>query len=335
MVERVDRDREGRMSERVEILLQAARELRQTPELKDALDRLTAIALQLVQASQSSLRILDAEGQRLLVSARSGPSVHLSEFTPFRPGEGVIGWVVEQGRPALVEDARSDPRFVARPDQVDVPRSIIAAPLHGTRGCVGVLSMARLEPPPFDQGELDILSLLAEMAAPHLDVARLAVLSQTDDLTLLYNRRFLDDVLPREIDRARRYGHPLSVLMLDLDYFKEVNDRHGHECGDEVLRILGDRLRAFSRLADVALRWGGEEFVVLMPETNGTQAREVAERLRVGIGHQPYDTSHGDLVCTLSIGVASLDAGDDAVGLMRRADDALYRAKRQGRDRVA
>ncbi|MBW2261575.1 MAG: GGDEF domain-containing protein [Deltaproteobacteria bacterium] len=322
------------MSGHVQILLSTARELRKTPELKHALGKLTRSALELVHAAQSSLRILDAEGKRLLVCARTGPSVHLSEFTPFSPGEGVVGWVVEQGRPALVEDATSDPRFVPRPDQVDVPRSIIAAPLHGTRGCVGVLSMARLEPPAFCEDELDILSLLAEMAAPHLDVARLAVLSQTDDLTLLYNRRYLDDVLPREIDRAKRYGHPLSVLMLDLDNFKEVNDRHGHACGDEVLRILGDRLRAFSRLADVALRWGGEEFVVLMPETNGTQAREVAERLRMGIGHQPYATSKGDLVCTLSMGVACLDAGDDAVGLMRRVDDALYRAKRSGRDRV-
>ena len=323
------------MSGSVEVLLAAARELRQTPELKIALGKLTESALELVEASQASLRILDGEGKRLLVSARSGPSVHLSEKTPFRRGEGVIGWVVEQGQPALVEDAVADPRFQPRPDQVDVPRSIIAAPLHGTRGCVGVLSMARLDPPAFGGDDLDLLCLLAEMAAPHLDVARLAVLSQTDDLTLLYNRRFLDDVLPREIDRARRYGHALSVLVLDLDHFKQVNDRHGHATGDEVLRILGDRLRAFSRLADVALRWGGEEFVVLMPETNGAQAREVAERLRVGIGHPPFSTSAGDVICTLSVGVASLDAGDDAVGLMRRADDALYRAKRAGRDQVA
>jgi diguanylate cyclase (GGDEF)-like protein len=319
----------------VQGLLEASRELRETPDLRQALACVTDRALGLVTASQASLRILDTDGSRLLVCARSGPSVHVGDFTPFKRGEGVVGWVVEKGRPALVEDTSCDARFVMRPDQVDLPASIVAAPLHGTRGCMGVLSMARMEPPAFTAGELDRVCLLAEMAAPHLDVARLAVLSRTDDLTLLYNRRYLDDVLPREIDRARRYGHPLSILLMDLDHFKKVNDAHGHSVGDEVLRALGDRLRAFSRLADVALRWGGEEFLVAMPETDGSRAREVAERLRKGIGEQPYMTSAGELVVTLSIGVASLNPGDDATSLLRRADDALYRAKRGGRNRVA
>jgi diguanylate cyclase (GGDEF)-like protein len=258
----------------------------------------------------------------------------VSEFTAFKRGEGVIGWVVDCGQPALVRDPASDQRFVMRSDQVDLPRSIIAAPLLSTRGCVGVLSMARTSEPSFTEDDLRRLCLLAEMAAPHLDLARLAMLSQTDDLTLLFNRRYLDDVLVREIDRARRYGHPLSVLMLDLDHFKRVNDSFGHAVGDEVLRQLGDRLRALSRLADVALRWGGEEFLILMPETDGRRAREVAERLRVGIGGMPYATASGDQFVTLSIGVASLRPGDDAGALLRRADDALYQAKRGGRDRV-
>lgn len=322
------------MSDHIETLLGAARELRETPELRKALECVTERTLALVSASQASIRILDEEGARLLVCARSGPSVHASEFAPFERGEGVIGWVVEKGLPALVTDTSTDERFLVRDDQVEMPETIIAAPLYGAKGCLGVLSLARMGPPPFAQGELDLVCLLAEMAAPHLDLARLAALSQTDSLTLLYNRRYLDDVLPREIDRARRYAHPLSILMIDLDQFKRVNDEHGHGVGDEVLRALGDRLRAFSRLADVSARWGGEEFLVLMPETDGQRAREVAERLCAGIGRQPYATSAGELVVTLSIGVAALEPGDDKIALVRRADDALYRAKRSGRDRV-
>jgi len=191
-----------------------------------------------------------------------------------------------------------------------------------------------MDPPPFCEADLDTLCLLAEIAAPHLDVARLAALSQTDDLTLLYNRRYLDNVLPREMDRARRYGHPLSILLIDLDGFKATNDRFGHDVGDEVLRSFGDRLRALSRFADVSSRWGGEEFLVLMPETAGDRAREVAERLRVGIGGEPHRTTAGPVAVTLSIGVASLEPGDDMTSLVRRADEALYRAKRGGRDRV-
>jgi diguanylate cyclase (GGDEF)-like protein len=260
--------------------------------------------------------------------------MHVSDLTPFRRGEGVVGWVAEKARPALVEDASADARFVMRPDQVEMPSSIIAAPLVGSRGCVGVLSLSRLEPPPFDEQDLDLACLVAEMSAPHLELSRLAVISQTDDLTLLYNRRYLDGVLPREIDRARRYGHELSVMLIDLDRFKDVNDRFGHAVGDEVLRALGDRLRALSRFADVASRWGGEEFLVVMPETGRGRALEVAGRLREGIGHQPYATSAGEIALTLSIGVASLEPGDDAPALVRRADEALYGAKRGGRDRV-
>jgi diguanylate cyclase (GGDEF)-like protein len=322
------------MSDHVDTLLEAARLLRETPELREALRHVTDRALELVDATQSSLRILDRDGERLLVSARSGPSMHVSDMKPFVRGEGVIGWVVEEGRPALVTDTATDPRFTVRPEQVDMPASIVAAPLFSSRGCMGVLSLARMEPPPFAEQDMRLLTLMAELAAPYLDLARLAVLSQTDDLTLLYNRRYLDDVLPREIDRARRYGHPLSLMMIDLDHFKEINDRHGHAVGDEILRGMGDRLRAFSRYADVSARWGGEEFLVLLIETDEDKARQVAERLRQGIGELGHETSAGPLTVTLSIGVAALGTGDTASSMLRRADEALYRAKRGGRNRV-
>jgi len=322
------------MDDPVPALLSTALELRSTGDLKLALKALTDHALELVSADQAVVRVLDARGSRLLVGARSGPSVHRDEFSPFEPGEGVIGWVVARGEPALVTDTATDPRFAMRPGQLNTPVSIVAAPLHGSSGPLGVLSMARFQGAAFGERDLDLVQLLGEMAAPHLDVARLAVLSNTDDLTLLYNRRYVNDVLPREMDRARRYGHDLSVLMLDLDHFKKVNDTHGHEIGDQILRGLGDRLRAFGRFADVPSRWGGEEFLVVLPETGASRAREVAERLRRGAGEQPYRTDAGPVRVTLSIGVASLQAGDDPTSLVRRADEALYRAKRAGRNRV-
>jgi diguanylate cyclase (GGDEF)-like protein len=318
----------------ISILLSTARELREETDLKKSLKHVTQRALELVSGSQASLRILDTDGRRLLLGARTGPSVHRHDFSPFRLGEGILGWVVENGESALVTECAADPRFELREDQVQMPASVIAAPMHGAGGPLGVLSMARMEPPPFDGAELDLLCLLAEMAAPHLDLARLSVLSQTDALTLLYNRRYLDDVLPREMERARRYGHPLSVMIVDLDHFKNINDEHGHEVGDEVLKSFGDRVRALSRFADVTVRWGGEEFLVMMPETDHGRAVEVAERMRVGIGGQPHQTQAGALEVTLSIGVASMSTGDDKLALLRRADDALYRAKRGGRNRV-
>lgn len=322
------------MDDEVHVLLDTARELRETPDLKEALQKLTSQTLLLVPASQATARILDTDGVRLLVGARSGPSIHRNDFAPFRRGEGIVGWVVEQGEPALVTDCATDERFVTREEQVATPSSIVAAPMQGASGPLGVLSMARMEPPAFKQGELDLVRIMGEMAAPHLDMARLHVLSQTDALTLLYNRRYLDDVLPREMDRARRYGHALSILMIDLDHFKRINDEYGHDVGDEVLNLFGERLRALSRFADLSARWGGEEFLVMMPETSGARAREVAQRLCTGLGTMPYQTRAGDVTVTLSIGVATMDPEDDRSSLIRRADDALYGAKRGGRNRV-
>ncbi|GAB5543693.1 MAG: diguanylate cyclase [Sandaracinaceae bacterium] len=164
----------------------------------------------------------------------------------------------------------------------------------------------------------------------------LGQLAKIDGLTGLENRRMLDERLPKEAERARRYGRELSLLMMDVDHFKKVNDTHGHDVGDEVLVCLGGVLRAGVREADFAHRYGGEEFVVLAPETGLDAAVELAERLR-GAFHAASAKASVAGAQTLSIGVASLAALPDdieASGLQSAADAALYDAKRGGRDRV-
>jgi diguanylate cyclase (GGDEF)-like protein len=161
-----------------------------------------------------------------------------------------------------------------------------------------------------------------------------------------YNKRYLNEQLPRAIAHAIRYHEPLSLVMADLDFFKTVNDTHGHNVGDEVLRGFVDRTIVSLRSGDWMARFGGEEFTLVLPRTTREGARDVAEKLRVNCASTPFDTSHGPLNLTVSLGVATLKAGDhdDAAtaehahrtvnALLSRADAALYQSKREGRNRV-
>lgn len=151
-----------------------------------------------------------------------------------------------------------------------------------------------------------------------------------DYLTGLCNRSLLEQFVAREIERARRYERPLALLLLDVDHFKDVNDRYGHSIGDEVLREVGRRLQGAVRGSDVVARWGGEEFMLLAPETGGEQALELAEKLRVLVRDEVIARAGR---VTVSVGVAGLDADDNFESLFRRVDDALYAAKTDGRDR--
>jgi two-component system, cell cycle response regulator len=159
----------------------------------------------------------------------------------------------------------------------------------------------------------------------------------TDALTGLFNRRYMENHLGTLVEQAGARGKPLAVMVLDIDYFKSINDTHGHDAGDDVLRDFALRIKRSIRGIDLACRCGGEEFVIVMPETDMAVAAMVAERLRRRIASEPFVISQGarSIPVTLSIGIGALRGRDDnAAALLKRADQALYRAKRDGRNRV-
>jgi two-component system cell cycle response regulator len=161
--------------------------------------------------------------------------------------------------------------------------------------------------------------------------------SITDELTGLYNRHYLSAHLDNLVRQSLNNNKPLSLVMLDVDHFKQVNDTYGHDVGDQVLKQLADIVIKTIRSADLAARFGGEEFVVLMPETDAQQARDAAERIRKVIETTPMKITHevGQLNKTVSIGVAFLnELGDSGQALLKRADEALYKAKHDGRNRI-
>src|SRR5262249_20161071 len=154
--------------------------------------------------------------------------------------------------------------------------------------------------------------------------------------TGLHNRRYMETHIGTLIDQAVGRGKPLTVLMLDIDYFKSINDSHGHDAGDEVLREFALRIRRSIRGIDLACRYGGGEFVVAMPETDIGVAAIVAERLRRRIASEPFLIQQGEreVQVTISVGIAGMTDKESAASVIKRADQALYRAKRDGRNRV-
>lgn len=161
------------------------------------------------------------------------------------------------------------------------------------------------------------------------------LLMMTDSLTGAYNRRQLTGQLPSELSRAARYSRPLTLIMADVDHFKQINDRYGHSVGDQVIAGLSQRLRALIREVDWVVRYGGEEFAIVLPETDLQKAVDVAERFRRDLEHTPISTTAGNLNVTVSFGVAEFSAANDnADSLLNRADQAMYESKRGGRNRV-
>ena len=159
-------------------------------------------------------------------------------------------------------------------------------------------------------------------------------LARTDALTGLFNRRAVTDAFAREHVRVARGAAPFSVVLADVDHFKQVNDRHGHDVGDEVLKQVASSIRAAAREVDEVSRWGGEEFLVLLPECTREEAASIAERMRARLHALSIDANGKELAVTASFGVTTLQPGDAIDACIRRSDEALYRAKQTGRDRV-
>jgi diguanylate cyclase (GGDEF)-like protein/PAS domain S-box-containing protein len=163
---------------------------------------------------------------------------------------------------------------------------------------------------------------------------KLVQMAKVDGLTGVFNRRYLDTRLQEELERSRRHGNPLSIMMLDIDHFKDINDTQGHICGDYTLRKISELLLNLVRTSDILGRYGGEEFCCVLPETSFEQAIVLAERCREQIAADQFSCTDYQTRVTISIGVTDLHRNDTLDSIIKRADDALYQAKRAGRNRV-
>jgi diguanylate cyclase (GGDEF)-like protein len=253
-------------------------------------------------------------------------------------GEGVASWVVAEKRAIRVDELTLDDnreRFGRGPEEMEI-RSLLAVPLIVEDEVIGVLSVQSGSVAAYDDHQLSVLTTIAQQGAVAIENARNYAMATVDSLTGLYLRDYFFQRLREEHNRAIRYRGTFAVLMMDLDGFKEINDTHGHYTGDRYLKELGATIRGRLRAADLACRYGGDEFCLLLPETDLEGARVIAERIRADVANLIVKGDALAIRTTVSIGVAVFPDHDtdDLNILVRMADEALYRAKRQGRDRV-
>ena len=333
-----------RRSKQLTVLHETSLELSAELNLSTLLHSITENALNLI-GGVSCRCYLHRPGADLLERVASAGRAKLIKKTTWKRNEGVVGRVWATGAPLLINDYRGWSGRIKSGDSLP-SRAVLGVPIRYGEEFLGVLNIAAELPHRYSQTDIEVLGMFAMQAAIAIRNARLYTrieqLAVTDELTALLNRRGFFQLGEREFERALRFKRPLAAVMFDIDHFKEVNDTYGHQAGDQVLRALADCVRQKTRGIDVAGRYGGEEFVLLMPETPMAETAQIAERLRHSIMKlsipvtRPGDESSPDcLRITVSIGVAMQEEGVlNLVTLVDRADQAQYRAKRAGRNRV-
>ncbi len=256
---------------------------------------------------------------------------------PMSEGEGAAGWVMTKGQTKRIDDLTDTD--VAVDEGGSGIRSWLGVPLFMYGGCEGVIVVQSTQPAAFRADHERLLESLALQIAAALQNAHLYELAMVDGLTGLFMRRYFDARIEEEVERSKRYGTPFSVVMMDVDNFKKLNDEHGHLIGDRVLKAISNVVKAQMRGVDTAARYGGEEIAMILPRTDMLNAYNVGERIRAAIAEQRVTTDSEPpkvLSVTASFGIASYPETKAANGedLVRRADRALYRAKKTGKNRV-
>jgi len=310
-------------------------------DLDEVLQNILCSALGIMDMPAGSIALYDPVASQLELHAHVGLSEAFvaKERWLVKPG-GLTHRILTEGELFVVEDT-SDESFFNNPLAVDEGiRSLIAVPLKIQDKIIGILYLDDFSPRTFAQLRLHMLSILGSFATMSIDNARLhektRLLACTDGLTGLYNRRQFNTMFAEEEARASRYEKPLSLVMLDVDDFKKFNDRYGHPLGDKVLACVATTLKKSLRGCDLAFRYGGEEFIAILPETELEQAFIAAERIRAAviIESEKAMADAGAVGITVSLGVATFPRDGEGDELLKAADDQLYRAKREGKNRV-
>ena len=306
-------------------------------------DSIVARSAELLRAERGSLLLYDSSANQLTMSAARGIPSPINEVAPIAMGQGIAGTVLRENRPlvATIDELGQ----ATDPERRYKTRSFISYPITIGERRFGVLNLAdKIGGGLYDLHDLSVIDLVAPQIALALERAawqqranQFQLMSITDPLTGLHNRRYLEARLSEELSRSKRYDYPLSFMMIDIDDFKIYNDRNGHQAGDRALEITAQRLRAALRKVDVASRYGGEEFSILLPQTSLEEAAVIADRIRREIMNAQFP--HGSTQplgrVTVSIGLSTLSAAlDSAEAIIRAADRALYHAKGHGKNRA-
>ena len=316
------------------VLFEITKAINSGMELTHLLRRIAGEVVDLIGANSCSIMLLDEERHELLCKASRGLSPEDEDRLSFKMGEGVAGWVASHGAAALIPDVRKDNRFAVLAGQALQIVSLLCVPLKYKEDVIGTITITAGEPDAFTREHEETITFLGNSIVLDIQNARLYRLSVTDSLTRAYNRQYLYQKLPEEIERCRRYGNRLSVILFDIDNFKGFNDTWGHAAGDYVLREVVMLASPIVRDVDSLVRYGGEEFIILLPQTSAPSAMTIADRIRQVVEENEFCFLDNRLRVTISGGVAEYQGAADSEGFIRQADEALYKAKTHGRNRV-
>ena len=325
-------------------LVEIGKALTSTLSRQDVLNVVMEKVSLLLHSKIWSLLLADEKSGEMTFEIAVSPAAEKLKGLRLKKGEGIAGWVAEHGEPLVIPDAKKDDRFS---DQIDKAtsyetRSVICVPLKSKNRTLGVIELINTDTKEsFSESDLPILTTIADYVAIAIENAlyfeTINELIITDDLTSLYNSRHFSELIDYEIERAKRYNNKLSLVFFDIDYFKKVNDTHGHLVGSRILSEIGALVKKSTRRSNLAARYGGDEFVILLPSTDKAGAIKMANDLLDIIRNNKFKADDDTPInLTASFGVATYPTdADDKPELVRLADMAMYSVKESGRNGVA
>jgi len=335
-------DRNRKTDERLNTVLDFSRSILHLQDFETLLKALLEKSLQLLNAEKGSFMLLDSETSEFVVEAHMGTNGTITKKMRVRKDESIAGQVLDSGTSLLVNDIETDPRIMQKNRPRFKTKSFISTLIRIEDKPAGVLNVSdKASGEVFNEKDLELIQSFINTIAVaiehnllHNQAEELKRLSITDPLTGIYNRRYLDRRLTEEITRYNRYKHPFSILMLDLDKFKEYNDTFGHISGDRLLKFLASVIENTLRTIDIAARFGGDEFITIFPETPKLDAIQIANRLKDNID-KSLAQQYVKMTLSLSMGLTTFpDDANSIEELLEKTDQALYLAKKGGGNRV-
>jgi diguanylate cyclase (GGDEF)-like protein len=332
-----------RRNRELEVLIEIGKTLTSTVDLENVLAQIMDQVGRLLKTQSWSLLLRDEKSGDLTFEIAVSPAAEKLKGMRVAAGQGIAGWVAEHGQALVIPDVSADERFSDQFDKASsfITQSVLCVPVRSKDNVLGVIELVNgPNEKVFKEADLQILSTIADYAAIAIENARnfmrISELVITDDLTGLYNGRYLHTLIEEEIERVRRFGGKLSLIFIDLDFFKKINDTCGHLVGSRTLAEIGALIKDNVRRICKSARYGGDEFVIVMPNTGKSGAMTLATKLcELFRAYDFRDDNDVTFKMTASFGIATFpDDADTKDDLIRLADQAMYRVKETSRDAV-